>query len=258
VLNRSEAILAVRDVKEAVDFYTQKLGFSGEWLWGDPVTFGGVRYGEVGTMFGLQPKLAAQVDGHQHAYFTDRIDELHADHVQRGAPIVSPIEDKPWGLREYTVRDPNGYHLRFGGRPGHVQPPGALATLPAHILIEDRLPTWPEYNRLHESVKWGPVDPDTRVLETSLLGCVAIDTRMGSAVGMARAMRDAQRWFSIWDVAVHPDYQCQRIGTTLMQRITARLRQVAPKGSIVHLFTFQQSFYARLGFNKESCSLLRM
>src|SRR5690348_9199525 len=117
MLNRSEAIFAVRDVKEAVDFYTEKLGFSGGWFWGDPVDFGGVRFGEVGAMFRLHPKLAANIEGHQHAFFTDAIDELHANHVERGAPIIMPIENKPWGLREYIVRDPNGYHLRFGGRP---------------------------------------------------------------------------------------------------------------------------------------------
>ena len=69
--------------------------------------------GKVGVLFCLQPDLAARVEGHQHAFFVTGIDRLHERHRDRGVPLVSPLGAKPWGLREYTVRDPNGYHLRF-------------------------------------------------------------------------------------------------------------------------------------------------
>src|SRR3954468_22425560 len=39
--------LAVTDVRGAVDFYTQKLGFKLAFLWGDPPTFAGVNLGKV-------------------------------------------------------------------------------------------------------------------------------------------------------------------------------------------------------------------
>jgi uncharacterized glyoxalase superfamily protein PhnB len=42
------------------------------------------------------------------------VDALYARHQQNGVMIISPLEKKPWGMREYTVQDPNGYHLRFG------------------------------------------------------------------------------------------------------------------------------------------------
>ncbi len=38
---------------------------------------------------------------------------MYQAHRANGARIVSELEDKPWGLREYTIEDPNGYHLRF-------------------------------------------------------------------------------------------------------------------------------------------------
>ena len=50
-LSRSEAVLAVADVAATIRFYRDKLGFTGEWLWGDPPTFGGVSWGRVGGMF---------------------------------------------------------------------------------------------------------------------------------------------------------------------------------------------------------------
>src|SRR5947209_11388174 len=98
-LSRSEAILAVADVAATVRFYRDKLGFTGEWLWGEPPTFGGVSWGKVGVMFCLQPALAAKVEGHQHAFFVSGIDRLHERHRQNGVPVVFPLGAKPWGLR---------------------------------------------------------------------------------------------------------------------------------------------------------------
>ena len=71
----------------------------------------------MGTMimFNHQPELAQSVKGHQHWIKIDDADSHYADHLKRGAKVVSPIEDRPWGVREYVVEDPNGYHLRFAG-----------------------------------------------------------------------------------------------------------------------------------------------
>lgn len=47
-------------------------------------------------------------------YFrTDQVDELWL-HLQKRAPVVYPIENFPYGMREFAVRDNNGYILQFG------------------------------------------------------------------------------------------------------------------------------------------------
>ncbi len=111
---RSEAILAVSDVPATVRYYKDVLGFSNEWFWGEPATFGGVSRGDVGVMFHLQPHLQPHVAGHEHYIFVRDVDALYKEHQASGALIIDPIADRPWGLREYFVRDLNGYHLRFG------------------------------------------------------------------------------------------------------------------------------------------------
>ena len=60
------------------------------------------------------PGLAATAAGQQVAIAVPGIDDMYEIHRANGANIVSQLEDKPWGLREYAVEDPNGYHLRFG------------------------------------------------------------------------------------------------------------------------------------------------
>jgi hypothetical protein len=37
-----------------------------------------------------------------------RVTELHGEVVERGLTIVEPIDDKPWGIRRFSVLDPNG------------------------------------------------------------------------------------------------------------------------------------------------------
>lgn len=259
MLKQSQAIFAVKDVKETIGFYEKVLGFSNPWFWGDPVTFGGIHFGPIHVMFNQMPEIAARVEGHQHHFFADDIDALYALHQKNGAPILSPIENKPWNLREYTVRDPNGYHLRFAGPIQFEKPAGALSELPEHIRVEDRLPTWSEFRVLHEAVKWGTL-PETSsgILESSFRGVVAIDTRDGRAVGTSRAMRDARGWFSIWDVIVDPAYQNQRVGSSMIERLLDLLRKDASPGANVFLFTFSHGFYAKMGFREETCSMIRL
>jgi uncharacterized glyoxalase superfamily protein PhnB len=101
-------------VAATIKFYREKLGFTKDWVWDDPPTYGGVQWADVDLMFHLNPELAKNVEGHQHYFFVKGVDDLYARHQQNGVSIISPLERKPWGQREYTVRDPNGYHLRFG------------------------------------------------------------------------------------------------------------------------------------------------
>jgi catechol 2,3-dioxygenase-like lactoylglutathione lyase family enzyme len=246
----SEAILAVRDVREAVRFYRDVLGFEGEWLWEDPPTFGAVRWGTVQVMFGLQPELAARVEGHQHSFRVEDVDGLYARQRAAGVEIVSKIGTKPWGVREYTVRDPNGYHLRFMGPPTYERPATATVQLPANIRIERRLPTADEIVDLAVAVGWnGNGATAAAALAGSLMGVVAVDVEAGGrALGAARVVGDGARCFFVQDVTVRPEYQGQKVGTAMMEAVMGQLREAAPKGAFVGLFTARPGFYEKHGF----------
>ncbi len=258
MLKRSQPIFAVKDVKATIAFYENVLGFGSPWFWGDPVCFGGIQRDSVQVMFNQQPDLAAKIEGHQHHFWVDDLDGLHARHIAAGAPIIEPIGNRPWGLREYTVRDPNGYHLRFSGPTTYVKPATALDTMPAYIRIESRLPTGAEFIALAASVGWKKTAESSRWLAGSLLGVVAIDKSSDEAVGMARAVEDAYGWYSIWDVVVRPVFQSQRIGTAMMESLLDQLRRRGPAGATVNLFTFHSSFYERMGFAQNTCTSLKL
>jgi hypothetical protein len=47
--------------------------------------------------------------------YVDDADAMHAEFASRGAAIVRPPVDKPYNLREFEVRLPDGRLLAFGG-----------------------------------------------------------------------------------------------------------------------------------------------
>jgi predicted enzyme related to lactoylglutathione lyase len=54
---------------------------------------------------GLPPGFAIDVE------IPERVDAIHAEVTRRGMPIVEPITTKPWGIRRFSVIDPNGVRV---------------------------------------------------------------------------------------------------------------------------------------------------
>jgi ribosomal protein S18 acetylase RimI-like enzyme len=249
----STAIFASSDIEATIAYYKDVLGFESSWTYGDPPVFGSASMGGVTIMFCLQPELAAKVRGHQHGVKVDDVDELYRLHRSRGARVVAEIEDKPWGIREYVVEDLNGYHLRFGGAPSSDAPKSR--PFPEGVTIERRKPTSDEY-AVVAGQAFGHKEPVPGLLESTWSGVVARSPN-GEIIGVLCVMWDAPGWFSIWDVAVVPVWQAQRIGSAMMKEALETIREASP-GAIVHLFTYKHEFYERLGFTKETVSVRRL
>jgi GNAT superfamily N-acetyltransferase/predicted enzyme related to lactoylglutathione lyase len=252
---KSTAVLACRDVTEAVNFYTTVLGFKRHWLWGDPPTFACVGIGQAELFLCLQPELATKVEGHMHCFDVDGdVTILHAQHERAGAQIVSPPENKPWGIREYTVRDCNGYHVRFMGPQTYERPATASDALPGRIRLDVRVATIEEYADLCASVGWARHRPSMEAaLRNTLVGVVAVDARGGAdaPVGMVRCTGDG-KYYMFWDVIVRPSHQGQKIGAAMVEAALAELRRTgAREGAFVGLFTAKPGFYERLGFKTD-------
>lgn len=253
MITGTSPILASSNISASLDYYTQKLGFENPWKWGHPITsFGGVSLGSVSIMFNLQRDLAKAVAGHQLFIKVEDADKSYADHQQRGAQIIEPIEDKAWNMREYLVEDPSGYHLRFAGPPkGSSKPSKAF---PEGVELEFRVPTPAEYEATAGKAFYSK-GCEPSFLEKSWGGVVAMTN--GTPIGMVRIMHDAPGWFSIWDVAVVPEWQGQHIGHKMME-VAVEMIQKASPGANVYLFTYKQGFYDKLGFTNQSVSMRRV
>lgn len=105
--------LPVKDLQETIAYYRYVLGFSQEWFWGDPPTDAGISRDDMKLLFGKNPEMVKHLKGFEIMMFVEGIDTIYEEHKIKGVTLISDIENKPWGVREYTVEEINGYHLRI-------------------------------------------------------------------------------------------------------------------------------------------------
>lgn len=113
----SRSVLAVRDLDVSTRYYMDVLGFKRDF--GD---------GTDGWSFlsrdGFKVMLGHCADAipagelGDHSYFAyvlvDGVDQLYKEISGRDADITSALASKPWGLREFGVRTPDGHRIMFG------------------------------------------------------------------------------------------------------------------------------------------------
>ena len=111
----------VSNVARAVDFYVDKLGFARPPLWGDPAVFAMPTRDGFIVMLNQVEQMEPRPQGGDtwDAYFwCDDADSLCAEFKAAGAPIEYGPLDRPYGNREFALRDPDGYLLAFGSDLG--------------------------------------------------------------------------------------------------------------------------------------------
>jgi len=61
-------------------------------------------------------KPASEINNHSYfAYLeVDDIDELYKEYQSREVEVLSSIENKPWGQREFSIRTIDGHRITFG------------------------------------------------------------------------------------------------------------------------------------------------
>jgi catechol 2,3-dioxygenase-like lactoylglutathione lyase family enzyme len=128
--------LSVSDVAAAVDFYTGALGFKLGFNWGDPPTMAGVNLGQAQVFL---EQGAPSPDGCSVYFVVGDADELHEFQRGHGVEIVTPPQDRPYGLRDYTVLDLHGYRLHFGHRLLNAGPPLTIERVDVPLRLEKRL-----------------------------------------------------------------------------------------------------------------------
>jgi predicted enzyme related to lactoylglutathione lyase len=108
----------VPDVAKAARFYVDVLGFKAHRV--DP-DFAVLGLGESIVMLAderMYGAMGGSTGGPRGAFVDIRIivpdvDAVYRTCVELGASVVHDIADRPYGLRDFIIRDPNGFRLRF-------------------------------------------------------------------------------------------------------------------------------------------------
>ena len=108
-------VLAVKDLKVAADHFVDKLGFDRDFT---APGWEFLSFGIFKVMLGECPAEMTAGETGNHSWFAhalvENVDEVYAEFIERGAQILSPIADEPWGIRDFSVVTPDGHRIVFG------------------------------------------------------------------------------------------------------------------------------------------------
>ena len=113
----SRCVLAVRDLRASTRFFMDVLGFRRDFGDGSDgwsfLSRDGFR-----VMLGECRDAVPAGELGDHSWFVyltvDEVDRLHDEVARGGAEILSPPATKPWGLREFSLRTPDGHRIVCG------------------------------------------------------------------------------------------------------------------------------------------------
>ena len=108
-------VLAVKDLKIESEYYVDKLGFKRDFT---APGWEFLSFGDFKVMLGeCADEMTAEETGNHSWYahaLVENVDELYEEFIERRAEILSKIENKPWGIRDFSVVTPDGHRIVFG------------------------------------------------------------------------------------------------------------------------------------------------
>lgn len=113
----AEPILAVPDVTAALRWWVDALGFRVGFVYGDPPTHAGVLADPGWTGRGrvqLSQRPPVECGAAMFYVTVADVDASAARAVAAGASVITPLGDRPWGVREIELADPAGNRIRLG------------------------------------------------------------------------------------------------------------------------------------------------
>lgn len=110
---RIAAMLPVKDMSRAHDFYTKVLGFTKTFENGDPVGFMILKRDGAELHLSLQRDHVAPPFNVAHM-IVDDVDTLHALCRSEGLRIIKGLRDKDYGLRAFVFEDRDGNRIDVG------------------------------------------------------------------------------------------------------------------------------------------------
>ena len=119
-LHGVQPVLPVPDVAAAADWFVRVLGFTLDFLHGEPpcvhgrVKLGDRSHGDPIYIHLSRNEGLIQPCGETRLHVGHDIDGLHAHVVAQGGTVLLAPTNQPWGLREIVVQAPGGHRLVLG------------------------------------------------------------------------------------------------------------------------------------------------
>lgn len=114
--------LFVADVARAAAFYRGKLGFTVDYLYGEPAFYGLISRDGAGLNLRHTdaPPFDAALRDHESLLSAnipvEGIEALFAEFCDQGVDFAQALKHQPWGAVDFVLRDPDGNLLCFASR----------------------------------------------------------------------------------------------------------------------------------------------
>src|SRR5579863_9331172 len=124
ILTSVAAHLYVRDLPASIDFFTTKLGFAADFVYGDPPFYGQVSRdnARLALRYMDEPFFVEDIrqrEGLLSASITlasaDEIKQLFLAYQAADVSMAQSLRNEPWGAKTFIVKDPDGNLILFAG-----------------------------------------------------------------------------------------------------------------------------------------------
>jgi catechol 2,3-dioxygenase-like lactoylglutathione lyase family enzyme len=124
VITAVAAELFVSDIQKSCDFFTQKLGFTVVYVYGEPPFYGQVKRDAARLNLKcmdrpvIDPELREReqlLSADMGVDTADAIKQLYLEFQQAGVEFQQTLMRQPWGAKNFVVRDLDGNLLLFAG-----------------------------------------------------------------------------------------------------------------------------------------------
>jgi len=110
-------VIGTADVAATVAYFEQTLGFRQQWIWGEPPVYAGVKAGGALLYISHDPELATAIRERRLTpdifLWVSDIGSIYEQHRAKHADITEELTERPWGVRQYVIRESNGYQLKI-------------------------------------------------------------------------------------------------------------------------------------------------
>jgi catechol 2,3-dioxygenase-like lactoylglutathione lyase family enzyme len=122
VLKGALPVVFVSNVQASAAFFRDKLGFSIDFLHGNPPFYGSVSRGAARLHLRfvhepvITPEAREREEGLLSAFLdVDNIQGLFAEYKAAGVDFAHPLRKEPWGMSAFIALDPDGNCICFAG-----------------------------------------------------------------------------------------------------------------------------------------------
>jgi uncharacterized glyoxalase superfamily protein PhnB len=113
-LHGAATLFVVQDVPKSVAHYSDVLGFTVEFTYGEPTFYAGVERDDVTIHLQAAQQTKRQVGQGAINVFVTGVDALYEELKARGARVLNAPKDYPYGMRDFDIDDLDGNRLTFG------------------------------------------------------------------------------------------------------------------------------------------------